>query len=102
MGYKHSEMAKEEAQEEICRPNFMVKMATDYEGNLRICDLVRTRITDINVKGAWSGPARLQLFEHALAPLADLPVLEVISASHILTDLTLNAAQPVYNYLEGK
>jgi len=102
MGYKHAEMAKEEALEEICRPNYMVKMATDYEGNLRICDLVRTQITDINVKGAWSGPARLQLFEHALAPLADLPVLEVVSASHILTDLTLNAAKPVYNYLEEK
>lgn len=102
MGYKHFEMDKEAAKNEICRPNFMVKIATDYQGNLRICDLVRTQITDIEVKGAWSGPARLQLFEHALAPLADLPVLEVVSASHILTDLTLNAAQPVYNYLEKR
>ena len=80
----------------------MVKIATDYNGDLRVCDLVRTQITNIEVKGAWSGPARLQLFEHALAPLADLPVLEVVSASHIITDLTLNAAQPVYNYLEEK
>ena len=38
------------------------------------------------------GPARLQLFEHVNAPLADLPVLEVVSASHILTDLTLGPA----------
>ncbi len=102
MGYKHVEMDKETARNEICRPNFMVKIATDYQGNLRVCDLIRTQITDIDVKWAWSGPARLQLFEHALAPLADLPVLEVVSASHILTDLTLNAAQPVYNYLEQK
>jgi acetoacetate decarboxylase len=36
----------------------------------------------------------LKQLEHALAPLADLPVLEVVSASHIITDLTLNAAQP--------
>ncbi|OWA37226.1 acetoacetate decarboxylase [Saccharibacillus sp. O16] len=100
MGYKHAEMDKEQAKSEICRPNFMVKIATDYVGNLRICDLIRTQITDIEVKGAWSGPARLQLFEHALAPLADLPVRGIVSASHILTDLTLNAAQPVYNYLE--
>lgn len=102
MGYKHFEMDKEKAKREICRPNFMVKIATDYNGDLRVCDLVRTQITNIEVKGAWTGPARLQLFEHALAPLADLPVLEVVSASHIITDLTLNAAQPVYNYLEGK
>ncbi|WP_082096538.1 acetoacetate decarboxylase [Paenibacillus wulumuqiensis] len=100
MGFKHWEIDKETAKNEICRPTFMVKIATDYSGQLRICDLVRTQITDINVKGAWGGPARLQLFEHALAPLADLPVLEVVSASHILTDLTLNAAEPVHNYLE--
>ncbi|WP_342556082.1 acetoacetate decarboxylase [Paenibacillus sp. FSL R7-0652] len=102
MGFKHVEMDKELAKKEICRPNFMIKIATDYTGNLRICDLIRTQITDIEVKEAWTGPARLQLFEHALAPLADLPVLEVVSASHILTNLTLNAAQPVYNYLEEK
>ncbi|MEW4368430.1 acetoacetate decarboxylase [Paenibacillus kandeliae] len=100
MGYKHVPMDIEQAKQEICRPTFMVKMATDYTGQLRICDLVRTQITDIDVKWAWSGPARLQLFEHVLAPLADLPVREIVSASHILTDLTLNAAHPVYNYLE--
>ncbi len=100
MGYKHFEMDIEQAKQEICRPTFMLKLATDYEGKLRLCDLVRTQITNITVKGAWSGPARLQLFEHALAPLADLPVREIVSASHILTDLTLNPATPVYNYLE--
>lgn len=100
MGYKHVPMDVEQAKQDICRPTFMVKLATDYTGQLRICDLVRTQITDIDVKWAWSGPARLQLFEHALAPLADLPVREIVSASHILTDLTLNAAHPVYNYLE--
>ncbi len=102
MGYKHVEMPKEEALEEIRRPNFMVKMEVGYDGQFRFCDLVRTQITNVEVKWAWTGPARLQLFEHALAPLADLPVLEIVSASHILTDLTLNAAQPVYNYLEKK
>lgn len=99
MGYKHVELDLEEARKEICRPNFMMKIATDYNGQLRICDLVRTQITDAHIKGAWTGPARLQLFEHALAPLADLPVQEVVSASHIVADVTLNPAKPVYNYL---
>ena len=40
------------------------------------------------------GPARLQLFEHALAPLADLPVREIVSASHIRVDLTLGRFAP--------
>lgn len=60
---------------------------------------MRSQITDITIKGAWSGPARLQLFEHALAPLADLPVREVLSASHILTDLTLGRPRAVFDYL---
>ncbi|WP_322923254.1 acetoacetate decarboxylase [Paenibacillus campi] len=102
MGFKHMEMDIEQAKQEICRPTFMIKIIPDYEGNLRVCDLIRTQITDITVKGAWSGPARLQLFEHALAPLADLPVREIVSASHILTDLTLAPAVPVYNYLQQK
>ena len=50
---------------------------------------------------AWTGPARLQLFQHMLAPLADLPVLEIVSAGHILTDLTLNRVEPVHDYLKG-
>ena len=36
------------------------------------------QITDITIIGAWRGPARLQLFEHVLAPLADLPVREIV------------------------
>jgi acetoacetate decarboxylase len=42
------------------------------------------------------------LFEHALAPFADLPVREIISASHILTDLTLSPATLIYDYLAGR
>ena len=72
----------------------------DYRFRPLVCDLVRTQIRDVVVKGAWTGPGRLQLFAHVLAPLADLPVLEVVEASHILTDLTLEGVEPVYNYLK--
>jgi len=60
---------------------------------------VRYASQDVTVKGAWSAPARLELFEHALAPVADLPVHEVVSASHILTDLTLGLGTVVHDYL---
>jgi acetoacetate decarboxylase len=36
---------------------------------------------------------------HALAPLAELPVLEVVSGVHILADLTLGLGKVVYDYL---
>src|SRR6185295_1720829 len=54
---------------------------------------------DISVKEAWTGPARLQLFEHALAPMAGLPVREVVAARHIRVDLILAAFAPVFDYL---
>jgi len=77
----------------------MLKLVPGYDGRPRIPELVRSQTTDLTVRGAWTGPARLQLFEHALAPLADLPVLEVVGASHILTDLTLPRAELVHDYL---
>ena len=36
---------------------------------------------------------------HALAPVAELPVLEVVSAVHILADLTLGLGKVVHDYL---
>jgi acetoacetate decarboxylase len=100
MGYKHFELDRRRAEAEITVPTFMLKTIPDYDGSPRVQELVRTEITDVVVKAAYTGPARLQLFQHVLAPLADLPVLEVVSASHVITDLTLAPAKPVHNYLE--
>ena len=47
------------------------------------------------MKGAWEAPAALELFEHALAPVARLPVREVISGVHIMADLTLGLGEVV-------
>jgi acetoacetate decarboxylase len=52
------------------------------------------------------GPVRVaiatmgyELLHHAPAPVADLPVLEVLSGTHILTDLTLGLGTVAYDYL---
>ncbi|MFB6437513.1 acetoacetate decarboxylase [Streptomyces sp. NPDC056411] len=100
MGYKHYELDKRAAKAEITVPTFMLKTIPGYDGTPRVQELVRTEITDVVVKAAYTAPARLQLFQHVLAPLADLPVLEVVSASHILTDLALAPAKPVFDYLK--
>lgn len=100
MGYKHEPLDIKEAYNQISRPSFMLKIVQGYDGKPRICELICTQNKDIIIHGAWTSCARLQLFSHALAPLADLPVLEVVSASHILTDLTLAPAHVVYDYLE--
>jgi acetoacetate decarboxylase len=99
MGYKHAPMSEDDARAEIGQPTYGLKMLPGYDRRPRILELVRSQITDITIRGAWTGPARLQLFEHALAPLADLPVREIVSASHIVTDLTLGRASLVFDYL---
>ena len=68
-------------------------------GAVRICELVRYFCKDVTVKGAWEGPAALELFHHALAPVAQLPVLEVISGVHIQSDLTLGLGTVIHDYL---
>jgi len=64
-----------------------------------VCELVKYYLTDIDVKGAWTGPGALDLHAHALAPVANLPVLEVLSTVHILADLTLPMGSVVHDYL---
>ncbi|WP_405550777.1 acetoacetate decarboxylase [Streptomyces sp. NBC_01171] len=99
MGYKQVPLDNKAARDELTTPAFMLKKLPGYDGSPRICELVRSQITDVTVKESWTGPARLQLFAHVMAPLADLPVLEVVSASHLITDLTLGGPEVVHDYL---
>ncbi|MEV4255287.1 acetoacetate decarboxylase [Spirillospora sp. NPDC049652] len=85
MPYEYAPMNLGEAREQITRPTFAVKPGSGASGT-GPRGLVRTEPAGITVRQAWRGPARLQLFEHALAPLAALPVLEIVSASHVLAD----------------
>ncbi|MDP1194389.1 acetoacetate decarboxylase family protein, partial [Klebsiella pneumoniae] len=64
-----------------------------------ICELVRYHMIDVTVKGAWSGPASLELHPHALAPVADLPVKRVVSALHFIADMTLDLGTVAHDYL---
>jgi acetoacetate decarboxylase len=98
MAYQHSPLDPGAAAKQIGVPMFMVKLVPGPDG-LSLARLMRTQITDLTVKKAWTGPARLQLFDHVLAPLADLPVREVVSTSHVLTDLTLAPFTTVHDYL---
>lgn len=99
MGYKYrsADLAKMKAAVEA--PAFLLKIIPHVDCTPRICELVRYRCEDVTVKGAWEGPGRLELFHHALAPVADLPVREMVSAIHIQTDLTLGLGSVVHDYL---
>ncbi|HEY2872920.1 MAG TPA: acetoacetate decarboxylase [Reyranella sp.] len=99
MGYKHRELDHAPIQKSLAKPNFMIKIIPHVDCTPRICELVRYYCEDVTVKGAWSGPAALQLFDHALCDVARLPVREVISATHFVTDLTLGLGEVVHDYL---
>jgi acetoacetate decarboxylase len=99
MGYKHKRADLAAVKASLEAPNFLLKIIPHVDGTPRICELVEYRLIEIDLRGAWTGPAELTLFSHALAPLAELPVLEVVSGLHILADLTLDLGQVVHDYL---
>jgi acetoacetate decarboxylase len=99
MGYKHRTLDVAQIKMAMREPNFLVKVIPHVDGTARICELVEYRLENIEVRGAWTGPGSLQLNPHALAPIADLPVLEVVSAVHCVADLTLGLGKVVHDYL---
>ena len=102
MGYKHRTADLRAVEAALAAPNFLLKIIPHVDGSPRICELVEYYLQDVKLKGAWTGPAALSLQPHALAPLAELPVLEVLSAVHIVADLTLGLGQVVHDYLAGE
>jgi acetoacetate decarboxylase len=99
MGFKHRALDMTAVAKSMAAPHFLLKIIPHVDGTARICELVQYSLTDIMVKGAWSGPGALDLRDHALAPVADLPVLEVLSAAHIIADLTLPLGSVAHDYL---
>jgi len=100
MGYKHRNLDLKAVATSLAAPNFLLKIIPHVDGTARICELVEYYLEDVTVKGAWTGPAALSLQPHALAPVAELPVLEIISATHILADLPLGLGKVVHDYLK--
>ena len=99
MGYKHREIDHAPLLKSLAKPNFMIKIIPHVDCTPRVCELVRYYCEDVTLKGAWAGPAALQLFDHALCDVNRLPVREVLSASHFITDLTLGLGEVVHDYL---
>lgn len=99
MGFKYQPFDAAKALAAVSGDNYLLKIIPHVDCRPRICELVRYRCENVTIHGAWQGPAALQLFEHVRAPVADLPVREVLGAVHILTDLTLGLGTVVHDYL---
>jgi len=99
MGFKHRPLPDAAALAELATPGVLLKIIPHVDGRPRICELVRYRLGGLRCKGAWTGPGALALLPHALAPVAQLPVLEVLSATHIIADCTLELGEVLHDYL---
>jgi len=109
MGYKHQHLLYDVAGKKQCSPASIIEkmsktqvnleLIPGVDGTLAIAELVAYNLTDIAIKGVWSGPARLHLVPHANAPVADLPVVRVLGGLHFIADLTLPYGRVRHNYL---
>jgi acetoacetate decarboxylase len=99
MGYKHHAEDVQAVAKSLEAPNFLLKIIPHVDCTPRICELVEFQLEDINVHWAFSGPCGLDLRHHALAPVADLPVKQMVSAVHFKADLTLGMGKVVHDYL---
>jgi len=102
MAYKYQELDRVQVGKGLEETaNYLLKIIPHANGKqAEICQLVRYFLNDVTVHGTWSGPAALQLFEHALAPVAKLPVRKILSGTHLVADLTLGFGEVVYDYLK--
>jgi acetoacetate decarboxylase len=99
MGYKYREMDPAAARRSLSVPAVVLKIIPHVDGKPRILELVRIDYQDLVIKGAWTGPGTLELFHHALAPLAELPVREIVSVTHTICDVTLPYGRVIHDYL---
>jgi acetoacetate decarboxylase len=100
MGYKYKSLDISKVQKSFENTNYLLKILPHVDGSLRVCELVGYQLQDVVIKGAWEGPGQLELISHALAPVNSLPIKKVISAVHILSDLTLPYGKVIYDYLK--
>jgi acetoacetate decarboxylase len=108
MGYKHQHILYDVQGRKACSSASIVekmsktqvnlKLIPDVDGSLAIAQLVGYNLADIQVHGAWSGPARLHLVPHVNAPVADLPARRVIGGLHFIADLTLPYGRVLHDY----
>lgn len=102
MGYKYESLAADPQAtvSAIGKLGVNLKFIPDVNGAPKIAQLVGYRMTDIVLKGAWAGPARLHLVPHVNCRVADLPVRRILFGRHLIADLTLPYGEVLHDYLE--
>ena len=101
MAYKHESLARDPGKtlSALTKTQVNLKLIPDVDGTPKIAQLVAYNLTDITVRGSWTGPARLHLIPHVNAPVADLPIKSIVGGRHFIADLTLPFGRVLHDYL---
>jgi acetoacetate decarboxylase len=101
MAYKYEDRASDRGDTlaALTRLGVNLKLIPDIDGSPKIAQLVGYTMENVEVKGAWLGPARLHLVPHVNAPVADLPVRRIVGGRHMIADLTLPYGRVLHDYL---
>jgi acetoacetate decarboxylase len=101
MGYKYRSLAQDHGETLAAMGKLSVnlKFIPDVDGSPKVAQLVGYRMTDITLRGAWAGPARLHLVPHVNCRVADLPVRKILFGRHVIADLTLPYGEVLLDYL---
>jgi acetoacetate decarboxylase len=102
MGYKHRDKMQADPAERgkrLLRTQVNLKLIPCVTGALRVAELVAYNLAEVTMKFHYAGPARLHLVPHVNAPVADLPVRNVIEGRHFKADLTLPYGCVLHDYL---
>jgi acetoacetate decarboxylase len=106
MAYKHINLMPQGTDPQTIAKKLMktqvnLKIIPAADGGTDVAQLVGYNLENVQVKGAWEGPARLHLIPHVNAPVADLPLREVLGGLHMIADLVLPHGRIIHDYLKG-
>jgi acetoacetate decarboxylase len=80
-------------------PGYLLKVIPRVDAAPRVLELVRHRLEEVQIKGAWASPAALQRYQHVIADVAKLPVIAGVSALHFVAHLTLGMGETAHDYM---
>jgi acetoacetate decarboxylase len=96
MGYKHQKT--QISLEMFSQPSFTLKVIPHVDCSPRVLQLVQMQLSNVAIQGAWIGPPALSIRSHAMAR-DELPIIDVVSAVHVIADSTLGPAMVIKDYL---
>lgn len=88
--------------QKLLKTEVNLKIIPGASGGYDVLQLVGYNLQDVQMKGAWVGPARLDLVPHVNAPVADLPVKKVIVGLNMIADLVLPSWSSLFFTISSK